>query len=53
MSVFAIGDLHLSLGCDKPMDIFKGWDNYTDRLTENWNRVVSDKDTVIIPGDIS
>jgi len=53
MSVFAIGDLHLSLGCDKPMDIFKGWDNYTDRLTENWNRVVSDNDTVVIPGDIS
>ncbi len=53
MSVFAIGDLHLSLGCDKPMDIFKGWDNYVDRLTENWNRVVSDNDTVVIPGDIS
>ena len=53
MSVFAIGDLHLSLGCDKPMDIFKGWDNYVDRLTENWNRVVSDTDTVVIPGDIS
>lgn len=53
MSVFAIGDLHLSLGCDKPMDIFKGWDNYVDRLTENWNRVVSDTDTVIVPGDIS
>ncbi len=53
MSVFAIGDLHLSLGCDKPMDIFRGWDNYVDRLTENWNRVVSDSDTVIIPGDIS
>lgn len=53
MSVFAIGDLHLSLGCDKPMDIFRGWDNYVDRLTENWNRVVSETDTVIIPGDIS
>ena len=53
MSVFAIADLHLSLGCDKPMDIFKGWDNYVDRLEENWNRVVSDNDTVIIPGDIS
>ncbi|MBQ8903122.1 MAG: metallophosphoesterase, partial [Oscillospiraceae bacterium] len=48
-----MGDLHLSLGCDKPMDIFRGWDNYVDRLTENWNRVVSDNDTVIIPGDIS
>lgn len=53
MSVFAIGDLHLSLGCDKPMDIFKGWDNYTERLEENWNRVVSDSDTVIVAGDIS
>ncbi len=53
MSVFAIGDLHLSLGCDKPMDIFKGWDGYVDRLSENWNRVVSDNDTVVIPGDIS
>ena len=53
MSVFAIGDLHLSLGTDKPMDVFRGWENYVDRLTENWNRVVSDEDTVIIPGDIS
>ena len=53
MSVFAIGDLHLSLGTDKPMDVFRGWENYVDRLTENWNRVVSDSDTVIIPGDIS
>ncbi len=53
MSVFAIGDLHLSLGCDKPMDIFKGWDGYVSRLEENWNRVVSDTDTVVIPGDIS
>lgn len=53
MSVFAIGDLHLSLGTDKPMDVFRGWENYTDRLKENWNRVVSDSDTVVIPGDIS
>lgn len=53
MSVFTIGDLHLSLGCDKPMDIFRGWDGYVDRLLENWNRVVRDTDTVIIPGDIS
>lgn len=53
MSVFTIGDLHLSLGTDKPMDIFKGWDGYIERLTENWNRVVSDEDTVVVPGDIS
>ena len=53
MSVFAIGDLHLSLGTDKPMDVFRGWENYVGRLRENWNRVVSDSDTVIIPGDVS
>ena len=53
MSVFAIADLHLSLGGKKPMDIFRGWNNYVERLTENWNSVVEDNDTVVIPGDIS
>lgn len=53
MAVYAIGDLHLSLGCEKPMDIFKGWENYTEKLTEKWNTVVSDSDTVVIIGDIS
>ena len=32
MSLFAIGDTHLSLGADKPMDIFKGWSDYVSRL---------------------
>lgn len=54
MSIFAISDLHLSLGCDKPMDIFGSrWINYTDRMCRNWNKVVRDEDYVIIPGDIS
>ena len=53
MSVFVIGDLHLSLGTDKPMDVFRGWENYVDRLKENWNSTVNDDDTVIVPGDIS
>jgi predicted phosphohydrolase len=53
LSVFAIGDLHLSLGSDKPMDIFAGWENYVDKLKANWNAVVSDEDTVVIVGDIS
>ncbi len=53
MSLFTIADLHLSLGTDKPMDIFKGWDNYLSRLTDNWNKLISDNDTVIIAGDIS
>lgn len=53
MSLFAIGDTHLSFGCDKPMDIFKGWDNYTERLEKQWRAVVDEKDTVLIAGDIS
>ncbi len=53
MSLFAIGDLHLTFGTDKPMDIFKGWDDYVTRIENNWNSVVSVSDTVIVPGDIS
>ena len=53
MSVFVIGDTHLSLSVNKPMDIFRGWTDYIDRLKNNWNRVVSPEDSVIIPGDIS
>lgn len=53
MSLFTISDLHLSLGTDKPMDVFYGWHNYVERLKANWMRIVTDDDTVIIPGDIS
>lgn len=53
MSLFAIADTHLSLGTDKPMDIFKGWSGYVDKLKENWERTVTDSDTVVIAGDIS
>ena len=53
MSLFTISDLHLSLSADKPMDVFYGWKNYMERLTANWNRVVNENDTVVIPGDIS
>ena len=53
MSLFAIGDTHLSFGVDKPMDIFGGWSDYTERLEKHWRAVVSDDDTVVIAGDIS
>ena len=53
MSLFAIADTHLSFGTDKPMDTFEGWSNYTQRLKENWNKIVDDKDYVVIAGDIS
>jgi len=53
VSIFAISDLHLSFGTEKPMDIFKGWDNYTSRLEANWRRLVKEEDTVVLPGDLS
>ncbi|MEG0395756.1 MAG: metallophosphoesterase [Oscillospiraceae bacterium] len=53
MAIFAIGDLHLSLGTAKPMDIFDGWHNYTERLESNWKAMITDEDTVVIAGDIS
>ena len=53
MSLFAIGDPHLSFSCDKPMDIFRGWDDYVERKKKNWNSVVTENDTVVVPGDIS
>ena len=53
MSLFAIGDTHLSFGTDKPMNVFRGWDNYVERLETNWNNLISDDDTVVIMGDIS
>ncbi len=53
MSLYAIADLHLSLGVDKPMDIFPGWEHYVERLERNWRAVVSPEDTVVVAGDIS
>lgn len=53
MSLFVLADLHLSLGADKPMDVFPGWQNYTEKLRENWEKLVSPSDTVVVAGDIS
>ncbi len=53
MSIYAISDLHLSFSSDKPMNIFRGWDNHTERLKANWNRLVKENDTVVLPGDFS
>lgn len=54
MSIYAISDLHLSLGTDKPMDVFGDkWKNYTEKLCKNWQAVVRPSDTVLLPGDIS
>lgn len=52
MSIFAISDFHLSLGTNKPMDIF-GWDNHVERIRANWQKMVKEDDTVILAGDFS
>ena len=56
MAVFAISDLHLSLNkkTNKSMEVFgRRWQSYTEKLEKNWRAVISENDTVIIPGDIS
>ena len=53
MSLFAIADLHLSLGSDKPMDVFGGkWKNYVEKIKDGWYEAVSPEDTVVLIGDI-
>jgi predicted phosphohydrolase len=56
MSIFVIGDLHLSTNrsTNKSMEKFgRRWMGYTEKLRRNWEAVVSPEDTVVIPGDIS
>ena len=53
MAVYAIADLHLSFGTDKPMDVFSGWTNYTERIKNNWQKLIGENDTVVIAGDVS
>ena len=53
MALFAISDLHLSLTSDKSMEVFRGWENYVERIKNNWTKVVGENDSVIIPGDVS
>ena len=56
MALYTIADLHLSTHekTDKSMEVFGArWLGYTEKLKNNWTRLVEDTDTVIIPGDIS
>lgn len=54
IKIFAIGDLHLPGRNEKPMDIFGShWENHFQRISNNWQERVTDKDIVLLPGDIS
>lgn len=53
MSLYAIGDLHLSIGSDKPMDVFGDvWHGHTEKLREGFSKVNSD-DVCVLCGDLS
>lgn len=53
MALYAIGDLHLSLGAPKPMDVFGGaWVGYMDKLAEGV-RAITENDTTVLLGDLS
>lgn len=52
--IFAIGDLHLPGGSEKPMDIFGNhWEGHFEKISRDWKSRVSPEDIVLIPGDIS
>ena len=54
MALFAIGDLHLSFGVDKPMDVFgREWIAHERKIQKYWKKLVSPEDTVVITGDHS
>lgn len=53
MALYAIGDLHLCLGVNKPMDVFGGnWVGYMDKLAEGMS-VITPEDTTVLLGDLS
>lgn len=53
MALYAIGDLHLCLGAEKPMDIFGGaWVGYMNKLKEGLS-VIRPEDTTVLLGDLS
>lgn len=51
MRLFAIGDLHLPGGDDKPMNVFgPHWEGHFDRIRADWRARVGEEDCVLIPG---
>lgn len=53
MALYVLGDLHLSLGGDKPMDVFGGaWCGYLEKLKKGLS-VIGPEDTTVLLGDVS
>ena len=52
VGLYAIGDTHLSLGTDKAMDKFDGWQGYVERLAQGLS-ALKEEDTLVLCGDLS
>ena len=53
MALYVLGDLHLSLASDKPMDVFGSkWADHDRRLRENFAQLTN-VDTTVLCGDLS
>lgn len=54
MSIYTIGDLHLSFKENKPMSIFgDNWEEHEEKIRRSWIESVKENDLVILPGDFS
>ena len=54
MAIYAISDLHLSFGENKPMSIFgDNWLNHEEKIKQDWMEKVKEEDLVLLPGDFS
>lgn len=53
MALYAMGDLHLSLSSNKPMDVFgDGWKDYVQRIETAFAQL-NDDDVTVLCGDLS
>lgn len=51
--IYAIGDLHLSLQSNKPMDVFGGvWAGYLEKIRKNFSKL-TDEDVCVLCGDLT
>lgn len=54
MRIFAIADLHLPGGDNKPMDVFgPHWAGHFEKIKADWNARVREEDLVLLAGDLS
>ena len=51
--IYALSDFHLSLGGDKPMEVFGGnWENHAEKIKQSCGKLTK-YDTLLITGDVS